>query len=66
MGKSIISLRSYSCVFGHVVGLAIPESWTEALGVTEGIYHFGAVYIGRFWYNDIDWYVIVNSKTYNI
>ena len=32
--------------FGHVGGLVIPESWTEALGVSEGLYHFNALLFG--------------------
>ena len=31
---------------GHVVGLGIPKSWTEAVGVSEGLYHFMAVSVG--------------------
>jgi len=31
---------------GHVMGLGIPESWTAAVGISEGIYHFLAVSIG--------------------
>lgn len=31
---------------GHVGGLVIPESWTEAVGVTEAIYHFNALLFG--------------------
>ena len=31
---------------GHVMGLGIPKSWTEAVGITEGMYHFMAVSIG--------------------
>lgn len=31
---------------GHVGGLVIPESWTEAVGVTEGMYHFNALLFG--------------------
>ncbi|MFI9033367.1 respiratory nitrate reductase subunit gamma [Staphylococcus pasteuri] len=45
-GSLLFHLGVIPVFFGHVVGLAIPESWTEALGVTEGIYHFGVVYIG--------------------
>ncbi|MCU0265806.1 MAG: respiratory nitrate reductase subunit gamma [Candidatus Nanopelagicales bacterium] len=33
---------------GHVVGLVIPESWTEALGVSESLYHAMAVALGLF------------------
>lgn len=31
---------------GHVLGLGIPKSWTEAVGISEGVYHFLAVSIG--------------------
>ena len=31
---------------GHVIGLGIPESWTEAVGISEAVYHVVAVGIG--------------------
>ena len=31
---------------GHVGGLVIPESWTEAVGVSEGLYHVNALLFG--------------------
>jgi nitrate reductase gamma subunit len=31
---------------GHVMGLGVPESWTEAVGISEGMYHFMAVSLG--------------------
>jgi nitrate reductase gamma subunit len=31
---------------GHVMGLGVPESWTEAVGVSETMYHFVAVSLG--------------------
>ena len=31
---------------GHVMGLGIPKSWTEFVGISEGLYHFMAVSIG--------------------
>ena len=31
---------------GHVLGLGIPKPWTEAVGISEGLYHFMAVSIG--------------------
>ena len=33
---------------GHIVGLLIPESWTAAAGISEGVYHFFAVLLGAF------------------
>lgn len=31
---------------GHIIGLVIPKSWTEAVGITETMYHFMAVSVG--------------------
>jgi nitrate reductase gamma subunit len=31
---------------GHVIGLGIPESWTEAVGITEDMYHVVAIATG--------------------
>jgi nitrate reductase gamma subunit len=31
---------------GHIGGLLIPKSWTEAVGITEHAYHLSAVFIG--------------------
>ena len=33
---------------GHIVGLLIPEAWTDALGISESMYHFMAVGLGFF------------------
>ncbi len=35
-------------LMGHVVGLLIPQTWTDALGVSESMYHFFAVLLGAF------------------
>jgi nitrate reductase gamma subunit len=31
---------------GHVMGLGIPKSWTQAVGITDEAYHFMAITIG--------------------
>ncbi|XAS74975.1 respiratory nitrate reductase subunit gamma [Dermatophilaceae bacterium Sec6.4] len=31
---------------GHVMGLGIPKSWTDAVGISNGMYHFMAVSVG--------------------
>lgn len=31
---------------GHVMGLGIPKSWTDAIGISDGLYHFFAISIG--------------------
>jgi nitrate reductase gamma subunit len=31
---------------GHIGGLVVPESWTDALGISEDLYHFNALFFG--------------------
>ncbi|GAB2442838.1 respiratory nitrate reductase subunit gamma [Nocardia tengchongensis] len=31
---------------GHVIGLVIPESWTEAVGISESMYHAASFSLG--------------------
>ena len=31
---------------GHVIGLGIPQPWTDAVGISEGLYHLMAVSVG--------------------
>lgn len=31
---------------GHVMGLGIPKSWTDAVGVSDAMYHFMAISVG--------------------
>lgn len=31
---------------GHVMGLGVPKSWTEAVGISESVYHLMAVSLG--------------------
>ena len=33
-------------VFGHVIGLVIPQSWTDAVGLSQHAYHVQAVILG--------------------
>lgn len=32
--------------FGHVMGLGIPKEWTDAVGVSDHMYHFMAISVG--------------------
>ncbi len=31
---------------GHVMGLGIPKSWTDGVGISDGMYHFMAISVG--------------------
>ena len=46
IGSPLFHFGILGVFLGHVVGLGIPKSWTEALGVSEGFYHFMAVSVG--------------------
>src|SRR5690606_28062811 len=32
--------------FGHVAGILIPKNFFDALGITDDLYHFGAIWFG--------------------
>jgi nitrate reductase gamma subunit len=46
IGSPLFHFGILGVFLGHVVGLGIPKSWTEAMGVSEGLYHFMAVSVG--------------------
>ena len=46
IGSPLFHFGIIGVFFGHVIGLGVPKSWTEAIGVPEGLYHFLAVSIG--------------------
>ena len=46
IGSPLFHFGLLFVIVGHVVGLLIPESWTDAVGVSEGMYHAGALGIG--------------------
>ena len=46
IGSPLFHFGILFVLLGHVMGLGIPKSWTEAVGISEGMYHFSAVAIG--------------------
>jgi nitrate reductase gamma subunit len=46
LGSMMFHLGVMPVIAGHIVGLGIPKSWMHAVGVTDHMYHFGALYIG--------------------
>ncbi|GEL96154.1 respiratory nitrate reductase subunit gamma [Cellulomonas composti] len=46
IGSPLFHFGLLFVIVGHVVGLLIPEEWTDAVGVTEEMYHAGALGIG--------------------
>jgi nitrate reductase gamma subunit len=43
LGSPLFHFGMLGVVVGHVVGLMIPKSWTEAVGVSQHTYHLAAV-----------------------
>ena len=48
IGSPLFHFGILAVFLGHVMGLGVPKSWTEAVGISEGLYHFMAVSIGAF------------------
>src|SRR5690606_38782253 len=46
IGSPLFHFGILVVVIGHVAGLVIPKSWTEAIGVTEDMYHLAALGLG--------------------
>ncbi|GAA2959701.1 MULTISPECIES: respiratory nitrate reductase subunit gamma [Streptomycetaceae] len=46
IGSPLFHFGILVVLIGHVGGLIIPKSWTEAVGISEHAYHVGAVVLG--------------------
>ena len=46
IGSPLFHFGILLVLIGHIGGLVIPESWTEAVGVSEHMYHLTAVFLG--------------------
>ncbi len=38
-GSPLFHYGTFAAIGGHVLGILIPESWTSAIGISEGFYH---------------------------
>ena len=46
LGSPLFHFGILLVALGHIVGLLIPESWTDAAGISESAYHAAAVSLG--------------------
>ncbi|MDJ0318435.1 MULTISPECIES: respiratory nitrate reductase subunit gamma [Arthrobacter] len=46
IGSPVFHFGLLAVIAGHFFGLVIPKSWTEAVGMSENIYHFNALFVG--------------------
>lgn len=45
-GSPLFHYGIIAVFFGHLIGLLIPQAWTDAIGITEMMYHWGAFVLG--------------------
>jgi nitrate reductase gamma subunit len=45
-GSPLFHYGMLAVIAGHVVGLLIPATWLDFLGITEHLYHLGATWLG--------------------
>ncbi|HEU5037267.1 MAG TPA: respiratory nitrate reductase subunit gamma [Nocardioides sp.] len=43
IGSPLFHFGMLGVVGGHVIGLLVPESWTDAVGIGDEVYHAGAI-----------------------
>src|SRR5690625_2537027 len=48
IGSFLFHIGIIPVFFGHVSGLGIPKTWTRAVGISDHLYHLGAVWVGGF------------------
>jgi len=46
LGSPLFHFGLLFVILGHVMGLGVPKSWTEKVGISEGMYHASAVGVG--------------------
>lgn len=48
IGSLLFHIGIIPVILGHVAGLGIPKEWTRAIGVSDHMYHMGAIWGGGF------------------
>ena len=43
LGSPLFHFGMLGVVGGHIIGLLVPQSWTDALGISHETYHYVAV-----------------------
>ncbi len=46
IGSPLFHFGIFFVIFGHIIGLVIPATWTAAVGVSQGLYHLNALLVG--------------------
>lgn len=48
IGSLLFHIGIMPVIAGHIAGLGIPKEWTRAVGISDSMYHMGAVWGGGF------------------
>ncbi|WP_210470603.1 respiratory nitrate reductase subunit gamma [Sporosarcina sp. 6E9] len=48
IGSLLFHIGIIPVIAGHVAGLGIPKEWTRAVGISDHLYHMGAIWGGGF------------------
>ncbi len=48
IGSLLFHIGIIPVIAGHVVGLGVPKEWTRAVGISDHLYHMGAIWVGGF------------------
>ena len=46
VGSLLFHFGILAAIGGHLVGILVPSSWTEAVGISDDLYHWGAAVMG--------------------
>jgi nitrate reductase gamma subunit len=46
LGSPLFHFGILVVIFGHIIGLVIPKSWTDAVGLSQEVYHLQALLLG--------------------
>jgi nitrate reductase gamma subunit len=46
VGSVAFNLGMLGVIGGHVIGILVPDTWTRAIGISDGFYHWMAVIVG--------------------
>ncbi|MEU3009722.1 respiratory nitrate reductase subunit gamma [Nocardia asteroides] len=46
IGSPMFHFGMLVVIVGHIIGLVIPESWTDAVGISQHVYHIQAITLG--------------------
>ena len=67
IGSLLFHIGIIPVIMGHIAGLGIPKAWMNAIGVSDHLYHMGAMYIGGFFgFVTLAGMIVLTSRRFTI